>query len=113
MASSGLRGPFALITATIDGVVTKAFPGAYVLGWMDENRVFRIQYVGRADDDVNKSLKYCAPANYPQFKFEYYHSAEAAYRKECDLYHDFMPTDNVNHPARPNGSNLICLRCGR
>jgi hypothetical protein len=113
MASSGLRGPFALITATIDGVVTKTSPGAYALGWVNENRIFRIQYVGRADDDVNRRLKDWAPANYPEFKFEYYRSAEAAYRKECDLYHDFKPPDNVNHPACPKGSNLNCLRCGR
>jgi hypothetical protein len=113
MASSGLRGPFALITATIDGVVTKTSPGAYALGWMDEDRIFRIQYVGRADEDVNKGLKDWAPTNYPLFKFEYYHSAEPAYRKECELFHDFQPPDNVNHPACPKGSNLVCLRCGR
>jgi hypothetical protein len=113
MASTGLRGPFVLITATIDGVVTNISPGAYALGSVDENRTFRIQYVGRADDDVNKRLKDWAPANYPEFKFEYYRSAELAYRKECDLYHDFNPRDNVDHPACPKGSNLSCLRCGK
>ena len=57
MASTGLRGPFVLITPTIAEAITKTSPGAYALGWVDENRTFSIHYVGRDDDDVNRRLR--------------------------------------------------------
>jgi len=112
MASSGLRGPFILTGGTIDAVVKQTSAGAYALGWTDEKNVFHIQYVGRADDDVKKSIKDWLPTPYAQFKFEYYPSAKAAYFKECELYHDFSPPDSTIHPAALKGSSLACPRCG-
>jgi hypothetical protein len=111
MARSGLRGPFSLTTFGIDNAVTVTSPGAYALGYTGTDGRFYIQYVGRSDDDIGKRLKDWAPTNYAQFKFEYYSSPEAAFEKECELYHDFDPADNTVHPARPKGSNWECPRC--
>jgi hypothetical protein len=111
MANSGLRGPFPLTHTGIDAQVTKVSPGAYALGKTEDDK-FKISYVGRADDDVAKRLGDHVPKWYPQFKYEYYPSAKAAYEKECNLYHDFNPPDNEIHPAAPKGTNHRCPRCG-
>lgn len=110
MPNSGLRGPFPLTSAGIDNAVTKTSPGAYALG-KTEDDVFRIRYVGRADDDVKGRLQKHVPEPYPQFKYEYYPSPKAAFEKECNLYHDFQPSDNTIHPARPKGTTYACPRC--
>jgi hypothetical protein len=109
MASSGLNGPYTLTAANIDAVVTKISPGAYALGY-SEGDTFYIHRVGRSDNDLNKRLKDYV-GDYNQFKYDYFPSAKAAFEKECNLYHDFKPKDNVNHPDRPNGSNWSCPRC--
>ncbi len=45
------------------------------------------------------------------FKFGYFPSAEAAFERECELYHDFKPAGNRLHPDRPSRSSLECPRC--
>lgn len=109
MASSGLRGSFPLTHESINTNVTKTSPGAYALGYVSET-TFYIDYVGRSDTNVATRLKQHIGA-YRRFKFEYYASAKAAFEKECRLYHDFKPTDNKVHPARPNGSGWECPVC--
>lgn len=109
MASSGLKGPFALTDEKIDTEVTKTSPGAYALGRIT-NDTFYIDYVGRSDTDVSKRL-HNHVGNYPRFKYDYFGSAKAAFEKECNLWHDFNPEDNKVHPARPNGTNWKCPRC--
>jgi hypothetical protein len=111
MPNSGLRGPFSLTSAGIDSEVTRTSAGAYALGKTDDQNVFHIHYVGRADSDVATRLKAHVPKWYPQFKFEYYPSAKAAFEKECNLFHDFGPGDNEVHPARPQGASWTCPRC--
>jgi|SRR5208282_192051 len=110
MPSSGLKGPFKLTHAGIDKEVTKISPGVYALGEV-KNDTFTILYVGRADDDVAKRLGDHVPKWYPDFKYEYYPTAKAAFQKECNLYHDFNPKDNDIHPARPSGTTYPCPRC--
>lgn len=110
MSNSGLRGPYPLTKTGVEDEVTKALPGAYVLGRSDTT-AFRISYVGRADDDVRKRIRDHVPEPYPQFKYEYYPSPRAAFEKECNLYHDFTPPDNKAHPARPAGANWKCPVC--
>ncbi len=112
MPSSGLRGPFSLTTSGVNAEVTKTSPGAYALGKTDDKNTFHIHYVGRADDDLAKRLKDHITEWYPQFKYEFYPSAKAAFEKECNLYHDFNPPDNTIHPARPKGATYSCPRCG-
>lgn len=115
MATSGLRGPFTLTTAGVQQAVTGVSAGAYALGHTrSTDNMFIIEYVGRSDDDVRARLLTWAPTKYHQFKYEYYTSSLAAYRKECDLFHDFggLSLDNDVHPARPANTNLRCARCG-
>lgn len=109
MASSGLKGSFALTDEKINEEITKTSPGAYALGRVKDD-TFYIDYVGRSDTDVNKRL-HSHVGNYPRFKYDYFSSAKAAFEKECNLWHDFSPADNSIHPARPNGSNWKCPRC--
>jgi len=113
MPNSGLRGPFSLKTAEVNGAVTVKSAGAYALGYTNQGNTFIIQYVGRSDDDVNARLQKHVIEAYPQFKFEYYPSAKAAFEKECNLYHDFNPPDNKVHPARPENANWGCPRCAK
>lgn len=109
MPSSGLKGPYDLDDETIDDEVTKTSAGAYALGKV-KNDSFYIDYVGRSDSDVNKRLHDHAN-NYPKFKYDYFESAKAAFEKECNLWHDFSPSDNKVHPARPAGTSWTCPRC--
>ena len=109
MPSSGLRGPYKLSTTSVNLNVTCTSPGAYALGYT-KNNTFYIKYVGRSDSDVNDRLKDHV-SDYSQFKFEYYSTAKLAFEKECRLYHDFDPTDNDVHPARPRGKTWECPVC--
>jgi hypothetical protein len=109
MANSGLNGPYVLSAANINAVVTQKSPGAYALG-DSQGDVFYISRVGRSDTDVNARLK-SYEGKYNKFKYGYFPSAKAAFEKECHLYHDFDPPDNVIHPDRPEGSNWSCPRC--
>ena len=110
MASSGLRGPFSLSGPSILSSVTNYGPGAYALG-RTEGNTFLISYVGRSDTDVATRLQNWV-GTYNEFKFDYFPSAQAAFEKECNLYHDFSPPDNTIHPAKPEGGYRLCLRCG-
>ncbi len=109
MASSGLKGSFALTDEKIDEEVTKTSPGAYALGYTS-GATFHIEYVGRSDTDVNDRLHDWA-GKYKRFKYDYFSSAKAAFEKECNLYHDFDPADNKVHPARPQKTSWTCPRC--
>ena len=109
MPSSGLKGSYPLTDQGIDENVTKASPGAYACGHVKDNS-FYVDYVGRSDDNVAGRLKDHV-GKYARFKYEYYASAKTAFEKECKLYHDFNPSDNKIHPARPSGSGWKCPRC--
>lgn len=113
MANTGLRGPFPLTGSGVDKEVTKKSAGAYALGNTNDKGAFVVKYVGRSDDDVNARLKQHVPQSYTQFKYEYYSSAKAAFEKECNLYHDFNPPDNLIHPDRPDGTNWKCPQCNK
>ena len=108
---TGLNGPYPLTRDGVTKAVTATSPGAYALGYLDINGVFIIAYVGRSDDDVGNRLLDHVPKPHPQFLFVYLGSAQAAFLKECQLYHDFSPPENVVHPARPRNTNWKCPRC--
>jgi hypothetical protein len=109
MASSGFTGSFALTAETIDEEVARTAPGVFALGTIKDDG-FCIEYIARSDTDVNKKLHHHV-GNYPRFKFDYFESAQAAFRKECDLWHDFSPSHNKAHPAPPSGARWTCPRC--
>jgi hypothetical protein len=114
MPSTGLKGPYDLTAEKIDEVVTETSAGAYALGKISKTtNTFIPKYVGRSDDDVNKRLKDWVD-KYPNFKYEYYSSAKAAYEKECRLYHDWKKQiDNKVHPAKSEGTDWKCPVCGK
>jgi hypothetical protein len=114
MATSGLYGPFSLTGAgVLAAVSSNGSPGAYALGKTNKaTNTFEIAYVGRSDSDIAARLQSWV-GSYAEFKFDYFTTAAAAFTKECHLYHDFNPPGNTIHPARPQGSYLLCPRCGQ
>ena len=111
MISTGWTECFPLTHDTINYNLTKTSPGAYALGNLRGN-TFYVEYVGRSDSDLAERLK-CWVGSYSHFKAGYFDSPLAAFKKECDLYHDFKDggLDNKVHPDRPNGSGWKCHRC--
>jgi hypothetical protein len=100
MPQTGMKGPFALNREAID-TATTASPGVYALGYVEVGGDFIPKHVGRSDDDVNRSLKDWVNTKYSKFKFECYDSPEAAFARECELYHDWKEQlDNQEHPRR-------------
>ena len=98
MPQTRLSGPFALNIAAIEGA-THAAPGVYALGYVEIGGDFIPKYIGRSDDDINRSLKEWINSKYSRFKFECCDSAEAAFAKHCRLYHDWKEQlDNQEHP---------------
>jgi len=114
MASLGMQGSYALDLSTIDQQVTKKSPGNYALGYLKDS-TFYVQYVGRADIDINARLKQHVGEGYQRFKFSYATSPKAAFEKECRNYHDFGGPDgklkNKYHPDRPANSGWKCPVC--
>jgi hypothetical protein len=113
MANAGLLGPYPLTAAALELTLAETRPGAYALGRISKDgSTFLISYVGRSDTDVRKRLRDWVGA-YPHFKYEFFASPKDAFRKECNLFHDFGETtlDNPAHPARPSGTSWTCPRC--
>ena len=108
LQGNGLEGPFALTDSVIDEVVREQSPGAFVLESTEHG--LRSVFVGRSDFDVNNQLHVYVGA-YSRFKFVYCSSPQAAFEKECTLFHDFDPTDGIGHPLRSPGSAWTCPRC--
>lgn len=101
----------AITNERIDAVVTQKKPGVYALDKSAKGS-FQVNYVGRADKDLNDRLKKWVGKGYKYFKFDYATSPKDAYEKECELWHDFGDPegklDNKNHPDCPNGTNWKC-----
>ncbi len=113
MPTLNMSGPYDFTSAKIDAEVTRTSAGNYALGHMD-NETFIVKYVGRSDSDVNAELKKRLNAKYKKFKFSYAASAKEAFEKECQNYHDFggsAQLDNEIHPARPAGKDWKCPVC--
>jgi hypothetical protein len=110
MAQNGLQGPFALTDRTIDQEVVQNQPGVYVLEESADLVNFRVVYVGRSDTNLNNQL-HVHVGSYKRFRYQHCGSAQAAFEKECALYHDFEPRENPIHPQRPSGTQWKCPRC--
>lgn len=108
---TGLFGPHELTQAAVDRAVVGTGPGAYALGEQNSSGGINVSYVGRSDEDLNARLKDWI-GSYKHFKYGFYPTAEAAFMKECRLYHHFNTAANQIHPARPAGSNAKCPVCG-
>lgn len=107
-----MRGPYKLDTATIDAEVIRKSPGNYILGRRNLEGKFRAGYVGRSDSDIGFLLKSRARVTKQLlFKFSYAKSPEAAFERECKLYHDLSALGNHSHPTRPKNTDWQCPRC--
>ena len=107
---TGLLGPYRLTVDAIDSAIVRISPGVYAIGHADAMGRFCISYVGRSDDDVGAKLRSYVGSDM-LFKFGYYRSAQAAFEKECQLFHEIGPPRNHVHPARPGGTTLECPFC--
>lgn len=103
----GLDGPYTLDSGTISRLVSESSTIAYVLGYLGSDGLFYVNYAGRSDYDGAGRLRAHIGED-RQFMFGYYASYEAAFHKECLLYHDFSPPRNKIHPDRPTGTQYRC-----
>jgi hypothetical protein len=110
LEGNGLSGPFVLSDDIIDQEVHNQGPGAFLLDSATNAEVFKATFVGRSDIDVNNQLHVYVGV-YKRFKFVYCPSPQAAFERECNLFHDFAPNDNPAHPRRPEHSGWVCPRC--
>lgn len=108
------KGPLPQNDETIDQYVTQTRPGNYALGYVS-NGTFYVNYVGRADDDLNGRVHSWVgkKRDYTHFKMSYATSPKAGFEKECTNYHDFEKTDNEIHPAKPAGTFWKRPVCGK
>lgn len=104
-----LYGPFPVTDERIDDNVVSS-PGVYALGYTRGDE-FVIAYLGRADDDLKAELKRYQRGTYSLFKFAYALSAEDAFAKQCELYHQTVGLENDIHPNPPRGSQAMCPHC--
>ena len=111
MPSTELFGPLSLTSESIDRVVKAWNPGVYALGRAGQNNVFYVSFVGRSDYDLNGKLKEYI-GKYPQFKYVLLSTSRNAYEKECQLFHDFKPPENKQHPAKPDKTDYKCPVAG-
>jgi hypothetical protein len=110
MRSTGLLGPYRLAVDVIAAEVAATTAGAFALGDTDVHGRFCVAYVGSATNDLRQRLlAHVGTARF--FKFREFGSGEAAFEKECELFHAFMPIGNVLHPERLAGSGWRCPRC--
>lgn len=105
-------GSYPLDESTVDARVTKVSPGAYAVG-AEKGKHFSVQLVGRSDTDIRPALKQYI-GEYDRFKFEYFDTPEAAFVRECLLYHRFNePAGRLaeGHPVRSAGTSWQCPKC--
>ena len=85
-----------------------------LIGYVDEENIFRVKYVGRSDNDVAARLRKHVGEKYKRFKYSYASSPKTAFEKECRNYHEFGESqllDNDIHPDRPKGASWKCPCC--
>ena len=113
MASLHMSGPYPLTTEDIDNRIPIGSIGNYAYGYLDEKNVFRVQYVGRSDTDLNDRIKH-GVGQYKLYKFSLAETVKDAFEKECRNYHDFgenRSLDNAIHPDKPENKNYKCPVC--
>jgi len=60
--------------------------------------------VGRSDDNLNARLRRWVDSKYSCFTFEYCSSPNAAFVKECTLYHHLGGSEKLGNKTHPQGS---------
>lgn len=105
-----LQGPYELSIECIDRTLPPGLPGVFALGYVDASGTFRIQSVGRDDDDLRRRLRDMVGSS-NRFKYASASDSQEAFEHECELFHRFTPRGNVMHPQRPPGAKWKCPRC--
>ena len=110
MAKSGLLGPYSLQEEYIERFVTNSSDwssaSVFALGKIS-NKKFMIKMVCHVDGDLSMALKDYI-GSYEAFRFRFYRSTRSAFNKQCELYHQFNPSDNLEHPTRPTNTRFTC-----
>lgn len=110
MSGAELNGPYRLVYEEITFFVRAASKGVYMLGQQGQSNRFLISYIGAGFTDVRSELL-DRIGTASMFKIQLTQSADAAFRKQCDLFHQFQPSGNFVHPERPRGSSVQCPYC--
>ena len=110
MANTGLSGPYRLTFDAIDAAVTRTSAGVFALGRADAEGRFCVNHVGRSDTDIKLSLRDLIGSD-SLFKYGYLPSSEAAFLRECELFHDIGPPRTLVHPGRSKGTSWVCPCC--
>lgn len=105
-----LKGPYDL--DLVDGYVQPGLTGIYILSRDGKS----VDYIGRSDTDLQREIlqrEYSHLARgrvYKYFWFEYAASPTRAYKRECELWHEYgaPPPDNDRHPAVPPSTDIGC-----
>lgn len=115
MASLKMGGPFKFTRGECNARIEKISPGNYALGKIHPTQKnFIVQYVGRADIDLNDRIKEHLAEGYSHFKYSYANTPKEAFAKECTNYHDFgedKKLHNKAHPSKPVEDNCKCPVC--
>jgi hypothetical protein len=111
-----MQGPHRLNPSEIDRVVPGSHPGNFAIGYVKDaaKRTFVVRYIGRADNDLNRTLKEQEADESSWFKWSYAPSEKAAFDKECKNFHDFGEhgqLENDYHPEPPEGTKWKCPVC--
>jgi hypothetical protein len=110
MASMNLEGPHNLTYDLITTKVEASKPGVFALGYVGNNDIFYVNYVGRSDGDIRARLLEYIGSDVA-FKFAIAESPRLAFVRECELFHKLRPRGNFGHPSRPPVSDWTCPRC--
>ncbi|MGI9423314.1 MAG: hypothetical protein ACR2PA_08975 [Hyphomicrobiaceae bacterium] len=110
MASAGLNGPYRLCVEGIDLAIRKRSAGVFALGSIDAGGRFCLNRIGRTDDDLRPVLRNFIGSDV-LFKYIFTDDNQAAFLKECELFHNFKPSGNFFHPVRPRGTKWSCPIC--
>lgn len=105
-----LEGPYSLTVDGIHGAVPEAAVGVFAVGYLDFQNRFRIEAVGRGDQDLRQELRGLIGTS-GLFKFRSYVSSKETFLMHCELFHRFTPPGNVVHPSRPAGTDWRCPHC--
>jgi hypothetical protein len=111
MPQTGLFGPHKFTQENINLHVATKGIGVYALD-KTKDANFKVSYVGRSDDDLPGRIADHLDEGYQHFKYGYFKTTLAAFERECRIYHDFEPPDNIIHPDAPDGTNYTCPVAG-
>ena len=112
---SGLGKPMPLEELTIQEEVDRSkdwsSASVFVLGGVrkdgDGKLRFHIRKVSHVDGDLGKELRKFI-GKYSGFRFKFFRSTRNAYDRECQIYHNFKPIENIKHPVKPKDTKFNC-----